>query len=325
MSLSSIRALSRSLAATAAIVAGAATAGAQTTADAPTAEVLFAEGRRLVGQGRYADACPKFAESQRLDPAIGTLLNLGDCYEKLGRTASAWARFREAAETAHRANDAKREALATERAEALAGSLATLAIAVPAANEVPGLEILRDGIAMGRAVWGSPAPVDPGEHVVEARAPGYKSWSASVNVDPTQPAASISVPRLEDAAPSPAPPPEATPRTSPQRVAGVVTLGVGLGAIGAGALFGILAAVKKGDSGEHCAGDVCDARGVALREQAIAFATASTVTFTVGLVGTAGGTLIFLTAPSRPPKTAAIRLSTSVAPSAINAVLDGVF
>ncbi len=77
-------------------------ASAESAADQAKAEALFGEGRRLLAASRFAEACPKFVESQRLDPAIGTQLNLGDCYEKTGRTASAWAVFRDAAAEAQK-------------------------------------------------------------------------------------------------------------------------------------------------------------------------------------------------------------------------------
>jgi len=82
---------------------------AQSAADKATAETLFDEGRRLLVQNKLPEACSKFAESQRLDPAIGTQLNLGDCYERTGRLASAWAQFREASAAARLAKDAKRD------------------------------------------------------------------------------------------------------------------------------------------------------------------------------------------------------------------------
>jgi len=58
---------------------------------AAVAEELFDQGRRLSGIGRYAEACAHFANSERLDHGVGTLLNLADCYEKNGQTASAYA------------------------------------------------------------------------------------------------------------------------------------------------------------------------------------------------------------------------------------------
>jgi hypothetical protein len=72
-------------------------ASAQTSSDKAAAQALFDAGKRLLSERKYAEACPKLAESQRLDPAPGTLMNLADCYEKAGLTASAWATWLEAA------------------------------------------------------------------------------------------------------------------------------------------------------------------------------------------------------------------------------------
>ena len=78
------------------------------------AEALFNEGRSLVAGGHYSDACPKFEASQQLDPGLGTLLNLAECYEKLGKTASAWAEYREAIPLARASGSKVRQDLATE-------------------------------------------------------------------------------------------------------------------------------------------------------------------------------------------------------------------
>ncbi|MFO0567610.1 MAG: hypothetical protein U0263_18270 [Polyangiaceae bacterium] len=52
--------------------------------DATAAEALFNAGRDAVKAGDYPTACAKFRESNRLDPAPGTVLNLADCEEHLG-------------------------------------------------------------------------------------------------------------------------------------------------------------------------------------------------------------------------------------------------
>lgn len=85
---------------------------AQDETPAQVAESLFREGRDAVKKGDYAVACPKFAESQRLDPANGTLLNLALCEEGWGRLADARAHLRTLLGAPDL--DEKRRAIATE-------------------------------------------------------------------------------------------------------------------------------------------------------------------------------------------------------------------
>src|SRR5262249_54770458 len=119
-------------------------AAASGSEDVAAAEATFNEGKKLAAAGRYAEACPKFAESQRLDPGAGTLLNYGDCLEKLGKVASAWGAFREAVMLASRVGDEKRRVEATRRADLLEPRLSRLTIVVPPAGRVKGLEVHRD-------------------------------------------------------------------------------------------------------------------------------------------------------------------------------------
>jgi outer membrane protein assembly factor BamD (BamD/ComL family) len=55
------------------IVALAATAHAD---NKDKADSLFKQGKKLMGEKRYADACESFEKSFKLDPVIGTQLNI---------------------------------------------------------------------------------------------------------------------------------------------------------------------------------------------------------------------------------------------------------
>src|SRR5690349_23522444 len=116
-------------------------AGAQSASDKATAEALFSDGRRLMSQGNYREACPKFEASLKLDPGVGAMLNLADCYEKNQQTASAWAEFREAGAAARAAGSKEREDLARRRAAALEPKLSRLTIV---AGEKT-VQVTRDG------------------------------------------------------------------------------------------------------------------------------------------------------------------------------------
>lgn len=293
-------------------------ARAQSTSDQATAEALFKQARDLMTAGRYGEACPKLAESQRLDPSAGTMLNLATCYEKNGQLASAWVTFKEAATAAQNANEKDRAKLARAKVADLEPKLATLSIAVAPGADVPDLVVKRDGETLGRAVWGTPVPVDPGAHTVEASAPGRRPWQSQAVVEGPGAKASIVVPPLAvDASPPvpappvpgsppPAPPPAAPPSSSPgstQRVLGVVTASVGLAGIAVGSVFGVLAKGHQNDAGPHCSGTECDVTGISDLGDARTAATVSTIGFIAGGTLLAGGVVLYLVAPRGSPAT----------------------
>src|SRR3954469_15952451 len=118
------------------------------TSDKTTAEELFSEGRKLMAAGKYAEACPKLEASLKLDSGVGTMLNLAECYEKNGQTASAWTEFREAISAARDSGSKDREELARGRARALEPKLSRLTIMVAKGQTV---EVTRDGTAVDSA------------------------------------------------------------------------------------------------------------------------------------------------------------------------------
>jgi hypothetical protein len=277
---------------------------------AATAEALFREARDLATKGNYVAACPKFAASQRLDPGYGTLYNLAECLAHQGRTASAWAAFHEAAAVAKSAGQADREAKALRGAQAVEGKLERMVIKVKA--PVGGLVIKRSGVTIDEAAWGSPLPIDPGKHVVEATAPGKKPFSVEVSsAGPAAPVV-VEIPALEDApragasAPQPgAPAPEAPRDTGgPRRVAGIVTGAVGLVGVAIGAAMGASAKSSWNQAqSQDCKGTVCNQAGVNLVHSAKTAATVSTVGFVGGGLLTAAGVALIVTA--LPPKATA--------------------
>lgn len=298
----------------------AATAHAEPTpSDRAAATQLFKEGRALMDRKKYLDACPKLEESQRLDPGGGTLLNLALCHEAIGRTATAWAELSEALSVARRDRRPDREKLASERMKALEPKLSRLTLTVGAGAAVAGLVVKRDGTEVGQAAWGAAMPVDPGTHQLEASAPGYATWSSSVEVgaDADQrvieipvlaalPPATPETPPPEPApaptpSPAPAAPPPALPPPAPQPepslLPAYVAFGVGIVGVTAGSYFGLSAISKRKDSDAECA-PKCSDRAVELNDQAKTAADLSTISFALGVAGLGLGTYLWLETPS---------------------------
>jgi hypothetical protein len=294
--------------------------------DRAAAEALFDSARKLTSQEKYAEACPKFEESNRLDPAVGTRLYLADCYERVGRVASAWVTFREAAVAARAAGQADREKKALALASALEARLSRIALQVPKESDVPGLVIKRDGTALGRPLWDVPTPVDPGPHTIEASAPGRKTWTSTVDIkEPGQtrtvaipalppeaapatsarPAASASSPPPASAAPPPPPPPSTTASVSSDSLLAGRTpalIAGGIGAVGliAGTVFAVRASSKWNSAKDGCPDNRCTNRdSYDEARSARTSGTVATVLLGVGLVGVgAGAVLWFTSSPS---------------------------
>src|SRR3954466_6152226 len=151
--------------------------------DKAAAEALFDQGVRLMKQNSFADACPKLEESERVDPAVGTLLYLGECYERVGKTASAWATFREAASLASTSNQADRARVASGRAQELEPKLSRLSVELaPDVASIPGVVVRRGSQRIEPSLYGTPLPVDPGDYRIEVSAPGYETWATPIKV-----------------------------------------------------------------------------------------------------------------------------------------------
>ena len=169
-------------------------------ADAAAAEVLFQTGKRLLEQRQLAEACPKLAESFRLDPATGTLLALAMCHEAEGKIATAWAEYGDVADRAKREGRPDRQEAARQWKAVLEPKLSLLTIVVPeVVAALPGLVVARDGVTLGRPSWFTPVPVDPGRHVIAVTAPRKQRWQEVIDVDAEGERLVVTVGSLEDA------------------------------------------------------------------------------------------------------------------------------
>lgn len=316
------------------------------------AQALFDEGRRLMDEGRFSEACPKLAESQRLDPGGGTILNLALCHEREGKLATAKAEYEEALRLAVQARRADREALARQRIAALERRIPRLTIVVSAEAASLGLEIELDGRALPREAWGVPMGVDPGARAIEATANGYERWSSSVTLEPEQ-KETVEVPALEPAhrwvgaigarrgpvdAPQPprveseaAPPAEPDPSKPDPRISAKARLNplYGLAStlvvVGAGTATatGTLALVQRLNANGGCIPErsYCfeeSAKDAAGRSATLAWI--STISLGVALVGGVG-MLVLPVRASEP----SVRPSASVGPGGGSLGLSGVF
>jgi hypothetical protein len=290
-----------------------------TSKDAAMAETLFEDAKKRMTSGDYAGACPKLAESYRLDPGSGTLTALALCHEQLGQTASAWAEFIEVVTDAQQAGRPDRERFARQHVSALEAQLSRLTISVaPETAQLPEVQVRRDKVVVGPAAWGVASPIDPGDHLIEASAPGKLTWTVHVTIGPHSDAQSVAVPALQDAPEQAGGEPQtATPaaaanetsqasETSPtpsgggtQRAVGWLLGSVGLASLVTGSVFGVEAMSKSSDAKAQCPGNVCTtSHAISENGDAKTDALIADVTLGAGVVAAGIGLYLVLSAPS---------------------------
>jgi hypothetical protein len=263
------------------------------------AEAVFQEARELSAQGKIELACPKFAESQRIDPATGTLLNLAACHESIGKLATAWSEFNQALSAAGRDGREDRVRFAKEHIRDLETKLSHLTILVRTEHALAELEIRLDDVPVGRAAWGTALPVDPGRHVVSAHAPGAP-WRKEIAIVAQAQDLTVEVPSLGqgraatlvDAADS-----SATPADSGRAML-LVSAGAGAVGIVAGSVFGLYALNRWHDAEHACpTGRGCNRTAIDARSSANNFAIASDIAFGVGVLGVGAAAYLWMVAP----------------------------
>lgn len=267
--------------------------------DRAAAEALFEKGRTAMDKGDYATACAAFEESNRLDPAPGTLFNQADCEEKRGHLATAWQLF-DLAISKIPETDERRESV-QDRADSLKARLPHLTITLgPGAP--PDSKVMRDQFEVRPVTFGVSIPVDPGAHTIIVTAPGRAESRVAVQLAEGE-SKEIAVEPGPAAGATVASTGPAQADTSPKghfnkRTAGYVIGGIGVAGIGTALVLGAVALGKKSTVNQHCDATtrVCDSpEGLDAASSGSTIATVSTVSFIVGAAATGLGVYFVLT------------------------------
>src|SRR5215472_352372 len=286
-------------------------------AQAQEAETLFEQGRSAVRAGDYELACRDFAASQKLEPAPGTLLNLGDCEERLGRLVSARAHFADAA-SRFSADDHRRKT-AEVRVLALQARLGRVLVHRSELTPKDTVVVRGDEVIP----FDAPYWALPGKLSIVARASGRSDRPYEVSVaagelqviaveagealGPVASSQAIASPTLASDQNVPPGPPSAPPdgRVQRNRAIGFALGGIGVAGLVTGAVTGLVVLNKASTVKAHCdASYNCDSTGVDAAQNASLLSTMSVAGFAVGAVGLGLGTYFLLTAKptSRPAK-----------------------
>lgn len=279
--------------------------------DAAMAEALFQEAQKLMDQKNYEEACPKFAESQRLDPGTGTLLNLAVCHEKQGKVAMAWAEFNDALGEAQRDARNDRVQFAQQHIQAVEARLPKLTVTLSnEAAQIASIHLTLDGNDLGKAALGIATPVDPGEHTVEASAAGKQTFHRTVVLKESE-QQKLDIPALENApaAGSTTSTPPASgggadvtadhgverPITVPIYIAAGATIALGVGA----GVTGLLYLNKRKDFNDINDAQHTDAEKTDARDSAKTMGLVSTVLTGGAVVGAVITGVLFVTRPEK--------------------------
>jgi len=290
----------------------------------PQAEALFRDGKRLMKEGKLAEACAAFEGSDHAEHNVATVLSLADCREKNQQYASAWALFLQAdSQTRGDAAKATLNTTAKKRAIALEPRLSYLTINVPDESRIAELVVTRDGQPVDPAEWNRSIPADGGEHIVAGKAPGHESWSTTVTLRPEADKQAVEVPRFKalpeivnkpvrpaasDDAASPV-----RPEPSPLTLRREIGLGVAAGGVvaaGVAIYFGLSASNLRNEAVATCPAAACTTEGAAAaqdkNDRARSRALYANLGFGVAVAAIAAGGVLWVVGKPESPNAIAV-------------------
>ncbi|MFO7181306.1 MAG: hypothetical protein DIU78_021570 [Pseudomonadota bacterium] len=312
---------------------GAAAQEDKSAAETAAARALAIEGLKLARAGHCAEAIDKLERAQELYPSPVVLGRLGECHITLGRVVEGTEMLRKMLREPMPPNASPAVEQAYERAQSVLNSaksrIASLTITVQAPSDA-NVTVTVDGKPVPPAVLGVEFPANPGEHIVEASAPGFFKASARVTLtsgeketvplelrrDPNAPPA----PPAEAAAPAESASPPAPPVAASSAVAAeqpvppptmardkegsststlaYVSYGVGVVGLAVGLGFGRAAMAAKDELEERCPRNECPKEAQSDLDAAKSKGTIATIGVGIGAAGLALGTILLIAGSS---------------------------
>lgn len=295
-------------------------------AETAAARALAVEGLKLAQANNCVDAVPKLERAEKLYHSAVVASRLGECYVSVGRLVEGTEVLRKVLREPQPADAPPGLAKAMDRAQRVLDTakprIAGLTIKVAA---VADMRVKIDGNLLPSALLESEVPTDPGEHSVEATAPGFLKASARISVgDGEKKSVTLTLARdpnavvtLAPAADKGASPPTTSPPVSaaaptraaaaepvapgkrePNRTAAYVSLGIGAAGLAAGGVLGVLTMQSHQDLKDRCPNGRCAQTEQEDLDAAKRLGNFSTIAFGVGGAGVVLGTVLFFSAGS---------------------------
>src|SRR5664280_2908300 len=157
-----------------------------TSSDTAAARELAVEGLKLADAGQCAQAIDRLARAEKLRHSPIVLDRLGECQIEEGKIVEGTEDLRKLLREMLPANPSPNVLRARERAQialnAAKPKIAILNISIQGAGE--NVTVSVDGQLVPNALHDRDRPTDPGEHDVDATAPGYIKESRHVTLGP---------------------------------------------------------------------------------------------------------------------------------------------
>ena len=289
-----------------------------------TADRMFQEGRTALAEENYELARSHFERSYKIDPALGTLLNLAVCEEKLGKLRAALGHLQEALDKAEQGD--QRRPLIAQRLARLESRVPRLTIR-PSRPLDPGVRLSLDANPLAAADIGKTLRLDPGTHVLDCAGPRGERCTTVFKLEEGQDA--VQVPTVSTPTPMPPSDPPSSSRISEmprgpekapaskapagaeRRSFAYAAGGFGLASIAVGLIAGASVLHQKGVVAAHCDERECDDEGLAAAEKGKTMSAVSTLATGIGVVIMGASVYVLVTAPSAKGSAAGLSLTGS--------------